>query len=109
MRKKVTLLVMAAFLFSSCAFIQRITPQTPEERLALAYNTYAMTLETAVDLYEAERISMDTLEQINEYAVYVRRALDQWANALEHDLDPYEAEKAYRDGISRIRDAMEGD
>ena len=111
MRKKLTMIavLLAMLSLSSCAIIQSMTPQTPEEQLSLAYNSYAVTLETAVDLYETGQISRRSLERVNKYSVYVRRALDEWASAIEDGLDPGAAKKSYEDSMQRMRDAMEED
>ncbi len=107
MRRKYAVVLMAMFvLLAGCAAFDNLRPETPEDELALAHRTYAAVLDTAVDLYEAERIDRTTLEAVQEASVHVRRALDEWESALTVGLDPAAAKARYQDSLARMQEAL---
>lgn len=97
---------MIALLLCSCSTFQQAKPETPEEQLALAYRSYSIALGTAVDLYEADKIDREDLEDVQEISIQVRGALDLWDNALKNDGDVETAKQLYNEQLSRMKEAL---
>lgn len=99
-------MAVVVLLLCSCSTFQQAKPETPEELLALAYRSYSIALETAVDLYEADKLDREDLETVQEISIQVRGALDLWDNALKNDGDVETAKELFNEQMRKMKEAI---
>lgn len=101
------LAVIAVFLAAGCAGVTGKLPQDPQARLALAADSYTLTLQTATDLYRTGYLDREDMEAVAASAHVARRALDAWRLALKEDRDPEAARQRFDEALTRMQTVLD--
>lgn len=105
--QQLTVLVVMAVALGGCQYLGVQSPERPVDRYTLAVDTYAVAMETAIMLYDAEQIDADDLRDIYAVSRVARTALDSWAIALEEDRSPEAARQRFNEAIDQMQSRLD--
>lgn len=101
-RREILMLAVVAIALSGCQALGIQPPERPVDRYALAVDSYALVMETAMNLHDSGFIDDADLVQIYGVSRIARNALDMWAVALEEERDPVAARERFNDALERM-------
>jgi hypothetical protein len=95
-------MLLVVLLFCGCAAVKNVRESSPEQKLALATDTYAAVVNAALDLHRLGRVDDETLQEFYAISIVASQSLDLWRSALENDGDVERARASFNDAMDRL-------
>ena len=101
MKTKLAILV-CVLLMVSAAGCGNPKPPTERQTWAIANISYTTTINVIADLIDADKIDLDTAEEIDKWRMLASVALDSWKEALLVGLPPEKAIVKFEAAMTEI-------